>query len=418
MEHINGGSVVKTALEDATVGSPLPEAWCELGMNGDSGVKIRASTASHQIVNTEITDNGAYGIMIAGSSNIAIGPDVVVYENSQNGVFLTREGLDESHHITIEDSILGTSENSSGVTGNTGYGLSINGAYRNTIGTVGHGNTISMNGAGGIWMGGSGATGNSFRSNYIGTDELGSTISGNGGPGIVIIGAPSNNIGGAIDGGNVIAWNNGDGIVMVNDDAVQVGMRFNSIHHNTGQGIDLGSDGPTLPDVDDVDTGPNGLLNQPLPVLAESCGGATTIIGQRFSGTGFFVHDILGNAACDGGGWGEGETYLTSFYTSHSTAGRYRFSVDVPGDHTGEFITAMTTDFSSSSSEFSNCIEVTAGRAGDATADCVFAADDLAAIISILDDPSHVVPGDPDTDGDGDVDVSDLTLLVGRAFFY
>jgi len=417
---VPGNSLHSVYLDGAgatSIGSPLPEAWCEFYLNGDSGVKIGASTASHQISNATIVENGAHGILIASSSNVAIGPDVVVYKNTQNGVFLTHDGFGESHHITIEDSVLGTSENSPGVTGNTGYGLSINGAYGNTIGTVGHGNTISMNGGGGIWMGGSGATGNSFTSNYIGTDSLGSTISGNGGPGIVIVGAPNNSIGGAVDGGNVIAWNDGDGIVMVGEDAGQVAMRFNSIHHNLGQGIDLGGDGTTFPDEGDVDTGPNGLLNQPLPVLAESCGGTTFILGQRYSAAGFFVHDILGNTGCDRDGWGEGETYLTSFYTSHSTPGRYRFSIDLPGDHAGLIITAMTTDFGSSSSEFSNCVEVTSGRAGDATADCVFAADDLAAIINILDDPSFVVPGNPDTDADGDVDVTDLTFLVARAFF-
>jgi len=400
-----------------TVGSAIPEARCQLSHNGDSGVRIQTSSANHQIANADVFDNGGHGIVIAGSANATIGPGVNVLTNPQSGVYITHDGVNDSHHITIEDSVLGSSENSPGLTGNTDYGVAINGAHSNNIGSTGHGNVISLNGAGGVSMAGPSATANNLRSNFIGTDELGSTISGNGGPGVLIVGAPSNSVGGSVGDRNVIAFNQGHGITVVGEGVDHVSLRFNSIHDNDGIGIDLGADGVTLPDPDDVDTGPNGLINQALISFAESCGGQTFVGGLRYSGAGTFTHDLLANTTCDPTGWGEGETVLVWFSTSRTSAGTYGYSHTMRGDHTGEGITSMTTDFGSSSSEFSNCKVVTAGRAGDATADCVFAADDFAAIVNVLDDPSYLIPGNPDTDSDGDVDVADLTLLVWRAFF-
>ncbi len=412
----NGFHSVYVGSAGATsIGSPVPGATSYFRHNVADGIKIWASSASHQISNCEVKDNGAHGIAIYGSSYVTIGPDVNVGDSTKHGIAITDDGQHPSHNITIEDSKIGTIEGFT-VEGNRWFGVDVAGGYSNSIGTEGHGNTIIENWWGGIRIHGAGATGNSIKSNFIGTAPTGADL-GNRGAGVVIFEAPSNSVGGDFGSRNVIAYNQGHGITVGGEAAVHVGLRFNSIHDNDGIGIDLGADGVTLPDPGDVDTGPNGLMNQALIVFAESCGGQTFVGGLRYSGAGIFVHDFLGSTTCDPTGWGEGETVYVWFPTSHSSGGTYKFGHSFRGDHTGEGITSMTTDRDSSSSEFSNCKMVTAGRAGDTTADCIFAADDLSGVIRVIDDPAHVTPGNPDTDGDGVVDTTDLTLLAGRVFF-
>jgi len=398
-----------------SVGSPLAGAESQFLYSTGSGVSIWTSTASHQITNCRIANNDQDGIAIYGSSNVEIGPDVEVLSNLRHGIKITDDGSSPSHHITIEDSTIGTMEGFNNY-GNDWFGVEINGAYSNSIGTAGHGNVIAKNGWGGIRIQGVGAIYNSVKDNFIGTDSVGSFL-GNDGAGVVVAGSPNNSIGGAIDAGNVIAWNEGHGVVVADDGAVSVGLRFNSIHDNAGIGIDLGGDGVTPADPNDDDTGPNGLLNQPLVVWAESCGGTTFIAGQRHSAAGLYATDFFTNTTCDGTGWGEGETHLGWFFTVHESSGRYNFEHVVAGDLSGLGITGMTTDFGSSSSEFSNCRLVSMGRAGDATADCVFAADDLAAIINAVDDPSYVTPGNSDADGNGVIEAADLPIVAARAMF-
>ena len=399
----------------SNIGSPVPDATSYMRDNEADGIKVWASSASHQISNFRIRDSEGHGIGIYGSSYATIGPDVVIGDSLNHGIAITDDGQNPSHNISIEDSEIGYIEGLTAL-GNRWFGVDIAGGSANSIGTEGHGNIIIKNGWGGIRIHGAGAWGNSVKSNYIGTNPAGGT-GDNGGAGVVIADAPSNNVGGGVGSRNVIAFNQGHGITVGGKEAISNGLRFNSLHDNDGIGIDLSADGVTLPDPGDVDSGPNDLINQALISFAESCGGQTFVGGLRHSGAGAFAHDLLANTTCDPTGWGEGETHLDWFISSHVSEGPYKFSHTMRGDHTGEGITSMTTDFGSSSSEFSNCKVVTAGRAGDATADCVFAADDFAAIVNVVDDPSYTTPGNPDTDADGDVDGQDLTLAVARALF-
>ncbi len=66
--------------------------------------------------------------------------------------------------------------------------------------------------------------------------------------------------------GNVIANNAGDGVQIGADNTdLSSGnlLENNSIYDNTGMAIDLGNQGPTNIDQEDMDTGPNGLQNYP-----------------------------------------------------------------------------------------------------------------------------------------------------------
>ena len=400
-----------------TVGSPITGGENTFDDSGSDGIRITNSTASHQIVNSAIQDNEENGIAILGSSNVEIGPDVSAMHNTQHGILIGKNGAVPSHHITVEDSVAGSGLGLPIIRGNQWFGIEIDDGYSNTIGSLDHGNKITDNGWGGVRIRGTGAQFNTVKDNVIGVIEAGTITLANRGPGLVVVDSPANVIGGSQGEGNTIAFNQGHGISVTTADAVGVNLRYNSIYENDGIGIDLGTDGVTPPDPNDADTGPNHLMNQPLILWAESCGGSAWVSGVRDSGSGFFVHDVYAGGSCDPTGWGEGLEHHAVFATTHQTSGRYRFSAETSGLRLGTRITAMTTDFLASSSEFSNCIELTSGRAGDTTADCVFAADDLSGVIRVADDPGHLTPGNPDVDGDGDVDADDLQLDVVRVFF-
>src|SRR4029079_13035302 len=86
----------------------------------------------------------------------------------------------------------------------------------------------------------------------------------------------------------------------------------NRIFDNEGLGIDLGpgtcSNGVTLNDADDTDTGANGLQNFPNLVTASSCGSTTKIqtgFGSRPSSS--YQLEYFYNDSCDSTGWGEGK---------------------------------------------------------------------------------------------------------------
>ncbi len=86
-------------------------------------------------------------------------------------------------------------------------------------------------------------------------------------------------IGGTSAGqGNTIAGNTGGGIVVMG--AAGTTILGNSIYGNSGQAIDLNNDGVTINDINDADSGANGLINYPVLKTATSSGGNTVITGK------------------------------------------------------------------------------------------------------------------------------------------
>ncbi len=94
----------------------------------------------------------------------------------------------------------------------------------------------------------------------IGTDVTGTFARPNGQAGVR---ASAGTVGGADLAGNTIAFNGGPGVAVVATTEV-VTVTHNSIHSNSGLGIDLNDDGRTANDSGDGDTGANGLLNSPV----------------------------------------------------------------------------------------------------------------------------------------------------------
>ncbi|MBK6744805.1 MAG: Calx-beta domain-containing protein, partial [Hydrogenophilales bacterium] len=106
----------------------------------------------------------------------------------------------------------------------------------------------------------------------------------------------------------------------------------NAIYGNSGLGIDLGDDGLTLNDADDVDAGANGLQNFPVLTSAVSSGGNTTVAGTLNStvGTNFRI-EFFSSPAADASGHGEGQTYLGFADVTTDGSGNASFNTVLAG---------------------------------------------------------------------------------------
>ncbi|MGB5599017.1 MAG: SdrD B-like domain-containing protein, partial [Thiothrix litoralis] len=231
---------------------------------------------------------------------------------------------------------------------------------------------------------------NLIEANYIGTDPTATANNlSNKGHGVNVI-SP---IGLSVIRGNLIAYNNGDGVTAWNfngvgaDEAVLISS--NSIYANLGLGINLVGDGITLNDANDVDTGPNKLLNFPILSELNLTSGNLTVKGCAPAGATveLFEADVsVGGKATPGANkfgkakdYGEGQTYLSSFVEGsaadtdsancalpndtdgNNQTGMKAFSVTIPvpsGVVGGDTITSTATLTNTGTSEFSPVTQV------------------------------------------------------------
>ena len=267
----------------------------------------------------------------------------------------------------IQGNYIGTDVTGTIAIGNSSYGI---GAYNqvSTIGgaSPGAGNVIAgtVNGDGILISGGIGTV---IRGNFIGTDPTGTRDLGNKRTGINVQ-ADNCVIGGTNPGeGNVIAFNGSlppaAGVAVVN--GIQhtkiVGNRiFRTKRYSAtdGLGIDLGTDGVTLNDPCDADTGANGLQNYPVLTSASSSAGSTNIQGtlNSVASTDYRI-EFFSNIFCDPTGHGEGQNYLG--FTDVTTDGSCNasFNVTLPVAVGANYVvTATATPTAGDTSEFSTCI--------------------------------------------------------------
>ena len=192
----------------------------------------------------------------------------------------------------------------------------------------------------------------SIRGNLIGTNAAGTAAVPNLGNGVVAgrycdveRRPPIRCSFAAIGGGNVIAYNLGDGI------AGSAVIGTNSIHSNSGLGIDLGVDGP------DPNFEGSG-SNTPILIAAISSGGSTTILGTYNGYPGWdSAIRLFSSSECDASGYGEGATPIGSTTVHTDAQGNASFSVVLPLSlELGSVVTGTT-----SASEFSACRIVTDG---------------------------------------------------------
>jgi CSLREA domain-containing protein len=327
----------------------------------DRGIELRtggANVIEGNYIGTDATGTvqlgNGYGVEIRlGSNGNTIGGTTPGARNllsgslSQDGVYIREAGTNSN---TIQGNFIGTDVTGTADLGNNDRGVHIdNGASFNTIGGIvpEARNIISGNDSDGIHVAdfsALGTTGNVIQGNYIGTDVTGALPLKNDQHGVHLGNVTNTSIGGSADGaGNVIAHNQARGIYIGPTALTGNSFLRNSIHSNGGLGIDLNGDGVTSNDEDDLDLGPNDLLNWPYIYRISESGGTLTVDFSLDVPAGFYRIEFFKNpSGADPSGNGEGEVYASSRTLTHGGLGYESFNHSFPGV-IGEIVTATAT---------------------------------------------------------------------------
>jgi hypothetical protein len=416
-----GEGVVITDSPANTIGGTSAGARNVISSNGLVGIEISGGTATGNLVQGNYIGTDVSGASDMGNANSGVfigdapgntiggtsaGARNIISGNDSMGIEIINPG---SSSNLVTGNYIGTNAGGTVDRGNTLYGVYINGAGgSNTVGgtTAGARNVISGNDGGGVFVNATDAS--IVRGNFIGTEATGVSGLGNTSDGVRIgSGASSNQVGGTPAGsGNTIAFNSGDGVRV--DAGVDNAILGNSIHTNSELGIDLANDGATDNDTDDPDSGANNKQNFPVVVTAQS--GSTFVQGTLNSAaSATFRLEFFSSPACDVSGRGEGKTFLGTTSVTTNSGGDTAYSAVFGTTATiGDVVTATATDPTNNTSEFSDCLVVTA--AVDTDGDGVFDPSDNC--------PSVANASQTDTDGDGDGNACDncpLNVNSGQA---
>lgn len=232
-------------------------------------------------------------------------------------------------------------------------------------------NVLSSN-ATGVLLNISSASGSTVLGNLIGWDPSGTLARGNTNDGITVFNGVSNVVIGTLAAPNRIG-NNARGILMASSSTGNT-LFANEFTQNLALGIDLvatgsAADGVTANDVDDADSGANGLQNFPtLSAITRTATGLSVSGGVDRGGAGSktFTIALYANATCDASGNGEGAQFLGTFNFVSTTPAVETFTnvafATAAALPVGTQITATATDQSTgSTSEFSTCFNPDAG---------------------------------------------------------
>ena len=368
-----------------TPGGPCTGA-CNVvsGNTDDVGIGVNGSGSNvvqGNLVGTTASGDGALGNVVGitvGGPNNTIGGATAAERNviSAN----TQYGIGVFNRITpgnvIQGNYIGTDASGTAALGNGSMGIFVGDGDDNLIGGTGpgEGNVISANQVGVAVHQGSGD--NRIEGNLIGTQPDGTTPLGNVLDGVLIsegaLGATAsdNVVGGTAAGaGNTIAFNGGNGVTVGYGDPIGVvlgnSILGNSIHSNTGRGIDLRRDGVTANDAGDADTGANDLQNFPILTAASSTATTTTIEGTLNSEPDqTYRLELFSSETCDPSGNGEGRKFVAGVDVTTDAGGDVSPSPFTVNPTTlvaaGQFVTATATDAAGNTSEFAACIVVAA----------------------------------------------------------
>jgi len=334
-------------LNDATntiVGGTTSGARNIISGNKGSGLYIAFgsnNTVQGNYLGVDVTGNVDLGNMNAGLLNnnsmenlvggTAPGAGNVMSGNGWDGVYLSGDA-----DITIQGNFIGTNAAGTSAIPNRNGIAFISSDFSVVGGTAsGAGNIISGNYDHGIALGGEGTI---IQGNFIGTNPAGAAL-GNQENGIQLHSGKNAVIGGTVAGaGNTIAFNLGIGI---NDRTQEVLIQGNSIHSNTGLGIDIS---------------PSAVTTKNVPVLTAVHTGVSTVVTGTFNGmanTAFRI-EFFANAVCDPSNYGEGQSYLGFTNITTNGSGAATINVTLPATSL-PFVTATATDPSNYTSEFSRC---------------------------------------------------------------
>ena len=304
--------------------------------------------------------NGANGVWVVFGDGNRVGGSLPAERNVISGNDPYAVEVLEGFGNRISGNFVGVRANGMTSLPNGFGGVSIQGGASNAIGgtSPGAGNVVSGNASSGVQIS---SDDNLIQGNIIGLNAEATALAGNVNHGIAVDGV-GNLIGGSVTGaGNVVAGNSRHGIVISGAGSAGNSILGNSVFSNGFFGIDLGDDGITTNDVQDADSGPNGLQN--FPYLASVLSGNGTIITAILTSAPattyrieFFVSD-----AADLLGFGEGKNFLgfTNATTTANGVAGFTFLSDA-NLALGTFVTATATDPGGNTSEFSQAAPVTA----------------------------------------------------------
>jgi hypothetical protein len=273
----------------------------------------------------------------------------VISANGLNGVVIMGATTDN----IVEGNYVGTKADGTGDLGNGNIGINVFSDNQVIGGTTsGTGNRVVGSAGDGISMQ-SGSTGNLV---------AGNAVSGNDGSGIMTHAGP-NTI-----RVNVIASNGGDGVTVIGStDGVEIAA--NQILGNGQLGIDIlggaeDSTGVTANDLDDPDSGANGLQNFPVlnAAVFSSNTHVTTVSGSLNSGHSQQFRIELFLAAADPSGHGEAVALLASKTVTTNSGGDVSFSFQLTSVAPGQQLTATATEtVHHNTSELSALVTVVTG---------------------------------------------------------
>lgn len=317
-------------------------------LTGGGNNVIQSNDLGIEADGTTTAANGGDGIFV-GSSGNTIGGTVtgqgnLISGNTGYGIELNGGSLN-----TVEGNLIGVDGTDTLARGNTAGGVLVKNSPSDTIGgtSATAANVVSGNGGPGISTFGT-STGMLVQGNFIGTDATNTKNLGNNGDGVELF-SSNNTIGGLAAGaGNVIAFNgnstpnNGAGVELVlgvTGNAIE----SNSIYSNFGLGINNGGSG--------------GNNNQPFPTL----GGVSTngtnstftgsLTGSAASAT--YTIQFYSNTVADPSGFGEGQTLIGTAQVPTDGSGNANINVTLPvAVVPGAFITATATDPNGNTSQF------------------------------------------------------------------
>jgi hypothetical protein len=296
-----------------------------------TGQVVNASTRNGDgIFITQLGSNSYIGGTSPSSRNVISG--------NQIGIFSFR-----TDNLAIQGNIIGGSADGNTLLGNGILGIQLSGTTNSLIGGA-------ETGAGNLIRGGFSnidvfdARNNTFYGNTL-TNFVNQAIE-------LRVGSSGNRVGGIDPGeGNIITNATGRGVSIVDNSSINNTVRGNQITlTGGGMGIDLGGDGPTPNDDQDLDIGPNGLQNT--PTLTTATG--TTISGT-FNSTPFggAIIDLYASSLPNG----QGAIYLGSQTVVADGNGNATFSVNLPSEFGRSYILATATNNAGNTSEFSNVVQ-------------------------------------------------------------
>ena len=360
-----GGSQLKVGNDTGggNVISGNADMALDLFDNGGAGAKLGTFTVQGNIIGLApdgmtampnvsggIRTNLQFGNLTIGGSPAARN---VISGNGGSG-YIT-QGFLQADNFIFSDNYVGVAQDGITPRGNNGTGAILV-ARQYTVDS----NIFAANTGAGVTF----ATCNlpsSMTANRVGV-ALDGSAQGNGGSGISVSLATGSRIfiGGAGADQNII-MNNGAGGVRVSGSGLAE-IAENSIHNNTGLGIDLGAAGVVdANDPLDADTSSgNNLQNHPDILSAIRSGGTTTILGSLSSAaSATYTIRFFASPSADPTGFGEGETYLGSVSITTNALGNGSFNLTTTGALVGSFVTATATTGGGDTSEFSNALAVT-----------------------------------------------------------